>query len=171
MPPILASSCAVATTAAEARYRIDAPIAGRRGARVIALDDGAATIVRRAAQQTWNAARFFTLRVGGTAGASLMADDSPDLALHGTDGNESRLGDELADGDVVVMVATTDGNAAAASAIGRACFARGIMTAGLVLGERGAVGETVTALRPYARVLLVTGDDQDLVEVLTALRA
>jgi hypothetical protein len=170
MQPILASSCARATTAAEARYRIDAPIGPRRGARVVALDDRAATLVRRAAQETWNAARFFTLPADGPA-VSGDAAGSPELALHGTDGTRSLLSDQLVDGDVVVMVATTDGDPAAAEAIGRACARRGIMTAGLALGDRDAVAGTVMALRPHAQVLLVSSDDQDLTEMLTALRA
>jgi len=176
MQPILASSCAQATTAREARYRIDAPIAGRRGARIIALDDHAATIVRRAAQQPWNGARFFRLEVGapGAQGPAALlpdGDGSPDIALHGTDGSSSRLTDELSEADVAIMVATTDGNAEAAEAIGRACARRGIMTAGLALGDRQAVAGTILALRPHAQVLLVSGDQEDLTEVLTALRA
>jgi hypothetical protein len=176
MQPILASSCARATTAQESRYRINTPIPGRRGARVVALDDHAATIVRRAAQQQWNGARFFTLEVGapGAEGAGALlpgGNGVVDIALHGADGTSSRLTDELAEADVAVMVATTDANPEAAEAIGRACARRGIMTAGLALGEREAVGRTILALRPHAQVLLVSADEQDLTEVLTALRA
>ena len=43
---------------------------------------------------------------------------------------------ELEDADVVIMVATTEADAAAATIIGAACTVRGIMTAGLVIGER-----------------------------------
>jgi hypothetical protein len=179
--PILQSSCAVATTAAEARYRIDAPIAGRRGTRVVALDDGAATLVRRLAQEPWNAARFFTLvapapRDGAPAepvfgGGPHDAETASRMALRRTDGTTTRLGDELADADVAVMVATANGSAPAAEAIGRACARRGIMTAGLALGEPREVADTVLALRPHAQVLLVSRDDSDLAEVLGALRA
>jgi len=172
--PILASSCALATTAAEARYRIDAPIAGRRGARVLALDDRATSIVHRAAQQVWNGARFFVLAVPPAAtGVALTpdADGATDLLLSRTNGTSSRLSDELAEADVAVMVATIDGDRAAAEAIGRACSRRGIMTAGLVVGDHKQVEVTVSRLRPHAQVLLVTRDEQDLVEILTALRA
>lgn len=168
MRPILASSCARATTAAEARCRIDRPIAPRRGARVVALDDGAATVVRQAARRSWNAARFFTLAVGVPA---LEGEGYADIALHGTDATSSRLSEELVGADVFVMVATTEADCVAAAAIARAAVASGIMTAGVVLGERADVDRTVAALRPYARVLLVTRDDQDLAEVLVALRA
>ena len=169
--PILLSSCARATTAAEARYRIDAPIEGREGVRVVSLDDGAATLVRRLARQQWNSARFFTLIAAPPGANGNGTAHALDMALHRTDGSTTRLVDELGEADVAVMVATTNGNAPAASAIGRACARRGIMTAGLILGDRGEVGDTVTALRPHTQVLLVSRDEQDVAEVLTALRA
>ena len=66
----------------------------------------------------------------------------------------------------------TDGaSAACASAIGRACFERGIMTAGLVLGVGDKSDDAVAALRPHARVLLPSADESDVAELLTALRA
>lgn len=168
MNPILLNSCARAATASEARYRINAPIAGRRGARVVALDDAAATVLRRVARQDWNGARFFTLRAEGAPEAR---DGDADVALRRTDGTDTRLQAELAEADVTVMVTGPGGHAPAAFAIGHACARRGIMTAGLVLGGRAEVRDAVAALRPHARVLLVTTDDDDVTELLTALRA
>ncbi len=52
-----------------------------------------------------------------------------------TDGESSNLLAELEDADVVIMVATTEADAAAATIIGAACTVRAIMTAGLVIGE------------------------------------
>ena len=144
--PILASSCARAATAKEARYRIDRPIAGR-SARVIALDARAAAVVMRLAEMPWGASRFF-------AHAS-----------------EFRPEEELVDADVAIMIATADADHETASAIARACVERGIMTAGLILGDRLEVGEAVAALRPYARNLMVTEDEDDVAAVLSALRA
>jgi hypothetical protein len=144
--PILASSCAKAATAEEASFRIDRPI-GSRSAVILALDDEAAEIVDRAAQKPWGAARFFHL------------DDDVDLAA------------ELEDADVAVMVATADADEEGAERIARICFERGIMTAGLILGERSEVAAAVSALRPYARNLMVTSDEEDVAAVLTALRA
>jgi hypothetical protein len=166
--PILGSSCARATTAAEMRYRIDRPIRGRRGARIIGLDTGADAIVERISHQQWGHARFFTLAepvavVGDGGSESVMLRDA--------DGAVSNLLAELEDADVVIMVATTESDAAAATIIGAACTVRGIMTAGLVIGERALVGATVAAVRPHARVLMVSGDERDVVDVLTALRA
>ena len=166
--PILGSSCARATTAAEMRYRIDRPIRGRRGARIIGLDTGADAIVERISHQQWGHARFFTL-----AGPVAVVGDggSESVMLRDADGAVSNLLAELEDADVVIMVATTESDAAAATIIGAACTVRGIMNAGLVIGERTLVGGTVAAVRPHARVLMVSGDERDVVDVLTALRA
>jgi hypothetical protein len=165
MIPILQSSCAQATSPAEARYRIDAPVDGRHGARVVALDDGAATLVRKLAREPWNAARFYTLpAAGGPTG--------PDMRLHRTSGSPTVLADELVDGDVVVMIATRDGAASdAVATIGRACAERGIMTAAVAVGDQEQLRATVHALRPYARVLLVSRDESDVADLLSAIRA
>ena len=165
--PILLNSCARAATAAEARYRIDAPIAPTRGTRLLGLDLGAAALMRRVAEQTWAGARFFARAPGAPP-------DGADLALLATDGTTTRLDVELDGADVAVMVATTDDVAGAAAVVGQACARRGIMTAGLVLpadGDGAWPSATVAALRPYAQVLIVTRDDEDLAAILSALRA
>jgi hypothetical protein len=160
--PTLLNSCARAATAAEARFRL--PILERsswRVTRVVALDDAAAAAVRRIAEQPWHGARFFTAEFG----------DGPDVVLNGIGGSPSRLSAELDGADLVVLVAAADDGARAASMIGMACNLRGIMTAGLILDEGPRTDQVVSALRPYARVLMVTGDEHDVAEVLLALRA
>jgi len=162
---LLLSSCARAATAAEAAYRIDAPIAPARAARVVALDGGAVGVARRVAQHPWASARFLVcegIADGGSADG---------LLLRRIDGAPAVLSVELDRADVVVMIATEDGGAACASAIGRACAELGIMTAGLVLGEGFESAAAVAALRPHARVLLPSADESDVTELLTALRA
>lgn len=172
MQQILLNSCARASTAAEARFRIDAPIAPSRATRIVALDEGAESVVRRVATQDWASARFFACRVPEAAAAGNGG--VADVVLRSTvDGTESRLSEELDQADVAVMVATANDGAAAAAAIGDACTLRGIMTAGLVLAD-GLGTDTdaaVAALRPHARVIMVTHDERDVSEVLTALRA
>ena len=163
--PILANSCALAATAAEARFRIDAKPQTPRAASVVALDDGAMVLVRELAGQEWNAARFLGLPDGTPAG------EYADLQLRTVDGDAIRLSDELALADFVMMIATEDGGAAAATTIGDACTLRGIMTAGLVVCTNGGSGPALTALRPNARVLLVTGDERDATELLAAVGA
>jgi hypothetical protein len=163
--PILANSCALAATAAEARFRIDAKPQTPRATSVVALDDGAMVLVRELAGQEWNAARFLGLPDGTPAG------EYADLQLRTVDGDAIRLSDELALADFVMMIATEDGGAAAATTIGDACTLRGIMTAGLVVCTNGGSGPALTALRPNARVLLVTGDERDATELLAAVGA
>jgi hypothetical protein len=144
--PILGNACAQAATAAEARFRIDTEIGGRI-ALIVALDDAAAGIVDRVAERPWGAARFFR---------------SP---------AEVRLGEELEDADVAIIVGTAAADGEAAARIAHACSERGIMCAGLILGEQAEVAAATSALRPYARNLLITEDEDDVAAVLTALRA
>jgi hypothetical protein len=159
------SSCARAATAAEARFRIDAPVESRR-ARVVALDEPAAEVLRSVAGLEWASARFFVCDTVGMAG-DVTADD---VLLRGIDGSPAVLSRELEGAHVVVMVATQDSGADCAYAIGKACWERAVMTAGLVLGDGSMTLAAVAALRPHARVLLPTADESDLVELLTALR-
>lgn len=161
----LLSSCARAASAAEARYRIDRPIAPSRAGRIVALDEGAAEVVARTARLEWANARFYVCEPG-------TGDDS--VLLRGVDGGPATLADELASASVVVMIATSDAGAGCAYALGKACWERGIQTAGLVLGD-GTLGGTaaaaaVAALRPHARVLLPSATEVDVVDLLTALR-
>jgi hypothetical protein len=162
----LLSSCARAASAQEARFRIDRPIAPSRAGRIVALDERAAEVLARTAALEWANARFY---VCGSVSA-----DGDDVELRSIDGGPATLADELASASVVVMVATTDAGADCAYALGKACWLRGIQTAGLVLGD-GTHGGTaaaaaVAALRPHARVLLPSADETDVVDILTALR-
>ena len=165
-PTDLPSSCARAASAEESRFRIDRPVTPSRAGRVVALDAGAAAVVARAAQLPWAHARFYVCESTGT--------DLDQLVLRGVDGGPATLADELASASVVVMVATSDSGADAAQALGRACWERGVQTAGLVLGDGAHTGTVasaaVAALRPHARVLLPTATEDDVVDVLTALR-
>lgn len=156
--PTLLSSCARAATAAEARYRIDGAPRSPRSIRVVALDPGAAEVVHSLDGQPWRGTRFLTYHgdAGGVA----------DIVLSTPAGSSVRLSDELLDADFLMMLATADGGAPAALVVGVACALRGVMTAGVVLGDSEAA---VSALRPHARVLLVTRDPQDVVALLSAV--
>jgi hypothetical protein len=160
------SSCARAATAEEAAYRIDRPIAPSRAGRIVALDERAAGIVAEVGRMEWANARFYV--------CDSVAEDGETAHLRGIDGGPATLADELASASVVVMVATSDTGAACAYALGKACWERGIQTAGLVVGDgthQGtAAAAAVAALRPHARVLLPDADELDVVDILTALR-
>jgi hypothetical protein len=157
------SECARAASAGESRFRINVPIAPARAARVIALDERAASVTRRLAARSWANARFYTSVSAGGAG-------SDEVLLHGLDGSPAPLGDVLTGTYVVVVLATEDGGEASAAAIGRVCGMSGITTAGVVLGDGFEADDAVAALRPYARVLLLSADESDVFELLTALR-
>jgi hypothetical protein len=158
MRPVLLNSCARAATAAEARFRIDVPIAPSRATRIVALDEDAAQVVRHVGEAEWNTARFYTTDLQG-------------LRLTTMEGTEVPLAEELEGLDATVMVAATDYGAEAAATIGAACTVRGIMTAGLVLAAAHDIGTALSALRPHARVLMVPADEEDLTELLRAIRA
>lgn len=177
--PTLLDSCARAATAAEAAFRINAPQPAPRDSRIIALDPGASEVIRRVAAQSGNGAHtgshFLTYRPDESAATVEDAAGSggvPDVVLYTADGEARvRFSEEMPGADMVFMVATADDGADAAAAIGEACWARGIMTGGVVFGDEANVRRAVSALRPHAQVLLVTQDEDDVSAVLTALRA
>jgi hypothetical protein len=156
--PVGPSACVNAATAKEAAFRIDYPLSAARNTRVIALDEGAAEVVRLAADYAWEQARFF-----------LTAAEGDELIA--LDGQRSRLVDEIAESNIVVMISTDGSNPQAAATIGAACRERGIMTAGLVVTPGQITTDALLALRPYARILLVPAEPDDLIEILRATRA
>jgi hypothetical protein len=135
----------------------------------VALDEGATSVISLVTGLPWSGARFFSYSAAKQPGDGNGR--AGDIVLHSADGSTSRLSDELADADVMVMIATADDGALAASAIGQACTQRGITTAGLIFGDGGDVRAAVSALRPHARVLMASQDEHDVSDMLTALRA
>lgn len=165
--PAISSNSARATASGESRYRISYPLAPTRGARVIALDTGAEVIVRKVAGMSWTSAHFFTAEV---ASRKMDFDGGPvEMNLRNLDGGIAPLKDELAEVDVVVMVATEDSGFESAATIAAACTVRGIMTAGIIEGTTAM--STVSVLRQYARMLVISADENDLEALLTAIRA
>jgi hypothetical protein len=152
------SGCARAATTEEAAFRIDYPLAAARNTRVVALDDRAAEIVRAAAVLPWGEARFYTVTEVG-------------LTLVEVDGAEAPLTAVLEHSNTVIMVSVTGEGGDAVAMIGSECLARGVMTAGLVVTPGAVTSDALHHLRPYARILLVPAEPDDLVELLTATRA
>lgn len=168
--PTLLNSCAMAATAAEAAFRISYPFPPR-DSRILAVDAGAAAVVCRVAQRDWAGAAHFLASDQPEPEVSTGSGSTADPTLHSCDGSRATLSDELTGADIAVMVASSAG-ARAAAAIGRACAERRIMTAGFVLADTtGHVNDAVLALRPYAMVLVVSRNADDLLDLLTALRA
>jgi hypothetical protein len=167
--PTLLNSCAKAATAVETRYRIDrSDFWAPRASRIIALDEQAAGIVRRLAAHRWSGGHFLSFEAVVSVNGS--GDRPDDATLRAPGGPAVLLSDELAGADIVVMIATTQAAADAASVIGDACAARGIMSAGLVIPGGDTADAAVSALRPNAMVLVILNDERDVPEILTALR-
>ena len=104
------SESARMSSAAEARFRIDAPNSKPRTTKVIALDQPSERVVKDLAQRRWNNATFFTASAfAGTPRGSerfSMQGWLSDLA-----GRTKDLIDEVNSADLVVMVATAGENA------------------------------------------------------------
>ena len=132
------------------------------------MDEQAAELARRLATsaERWRGGHFLVFEGVAPAGG--------EARLRTTDGAQALLSEELADADVVVMLAGPTGghgaSAEAAAVIGDACAARSIMSAGLVVPGHGSVDEVVAALRPNAMVLVILQNGDDVAEILSALR-
>jgi hypothetical protein len=156
--PALMSSCARAATAKEAAFRIDYPLAPARATRVVGFDAPAIEVMKSVAGHEWSQAQFYSATDPGHHVVTLAGESRP-------------LADALEGVDSVVMVAATGEGAEAVATIGAACQVRGIMTAGLVLTPGRLASDALMALRPYARILLVPAEEDDLLELLRAVRA
>lgn len=168
--PTLLSSCARAATREEAAFRVQYPNSKTRATRIVALDEEAAGIMRRVAEAPWQGAHFLTyLRKETAPGFDSLPTDA---VVKTPDGAETRLSTELADADVIVMIATEGSGEEAAAVTANAGHARNIMVAGLVVTKGpGAAGAAVKALRPAASVLVIASGEEYVPEMLTALRA
>jgi hypothetical protein len=172
-PPSSVSESARMSSAAELRFRINAPNSMPRRVKVIALDPPSEMVVKHLAQLRWNNASFFTasaFAVSPPAGGFSMQGWLSDLA-----GRSKDLIDEVSGADLVVMVATAGENAQAAALIGEACSLKRVNTTGLILGGASATDEmlarTLAQLRPWALMLVIANGEDYIEDMLTALRA
>jgi hypothetical protein len=167
------SESARMSSAAEARFRIDAPNSKPRHVKVIALDAASEAVVKHLAEHRWNNASFFTAPTfaGAPAGRGFsMRGWLSDLA-----GRTKDLIDELDSADLVVMVATAGENAEAAALIGEACSVKRVNTTGFILGGAHAtdqmLSKTLSHLRPWSLMLVIATREDYIEDMLTALRA
>jgi hypothetical protein len=168
------SESARMASAAEARFRVDAPNSKPRAIKIIALDRPSDNVVKRLAQATWNRASFFTASAFAGAprasGSFSMTGWLSDVA-----GRTKDLMDEVSTADLVVMVATAGENASAAAIIGEACSAKRVNTTGLIVGGANAsddaLAKTLAQLRPWSLMLVIANADDYIEDMLTALRA
>ena len=168
--PTLLSGCARAASAEEAAFRIQYPNSTQRTSRIFALDAAAAEAMYAITEDPWNNAHFLTVPTAGITANTQAAD----LPLCHPDGTAASLDTELANADVVVLLATTGASEGAAEVIARECFSRNIMCAGLALGtgqDQPGIDRVVNSMRRFARVLVVANDVDYIPAMLTALRA
>ena len=164
--PTLLHSCAHAATAREARYRINRTTFATRSVRVVALDEGALDLLT--ATPLMQRSRV-PLLIARPNQVSERGAETPVSTLEGV---PVALSHELADVDFVLLVATGSTDAAVAVSIGEAAIVRGITVAGVVVIDPASTTfDVVSALRPYARVLLVSQDPGDVDEILASIGA
>lgn len=146
------SESARMSSAAEARFRVQAPNSLPRRVKVIALDSVAEPLVRQLSLGSWQHATFH-------AAANFMRN----------------LNDEVASADLVVMVAGPGGSAEAVRTIGRACSDRRVSTTALIVGANTASDEslsrTLAQVRPWSLMVVIANTDDYISDMLTALRA
>ena len=155
------------SSAAEARFRVQAPNSKPRTIKVIALDPPSESVIRRLALRSWAHASFFTAAgpLHETAGDWLR-----DLA-----GGSRDLLAEVATADLVVMVATPGGNAERATLVGEACSHSRVMTTALIAhadaSSDDALAKTLAQLRPWSLMTVIGNVDDYIEDMLIALRA
>ena len=170
----MVSESARATTATEARYRVDYPNSQPRSIKVIALDAVSAGLVKRVAQAPWTRASFFTSSIDGATRQDdqvwSMQNWLADLA-----GRTKDMVDEIDTADLVVMVAAAGGRPHSASMIGEACSLKNVMTTALIVDAQAtspeALSDTLACLRPHASMLVVADGEEYIEAMLSALRA
>jgi hypothetical protein len=168
------SESARMSSAAEARFRINAPNSRPRAVKVIALDTRSERIVKDLAQSQWQHASFLT--ASAFSGAPRQGERfSVGGWLNDLAGRTKDLVDEVNTADLVVMVATAGENAAAAALINEACSIKHVMTTALILGSAASSDDTMSKmlaqLRPHAMMLVIASADEYIKDMLTALRA
>jgi hypothetical protein len=168
------SESARASSAAESRFRIDAPNARPRAVKVVALDRPSVALVERLAGERWNGASFLT---ASAFSAVPQADGgfSMQAWLSDLTGRTRHLLDEIAGADQVVMIAAAGESVPAAAIIGEACSLKRVSTTALVIGgataSDQAVARTLAQLRPWALMLVVASSEAYIADMLRALHA
>ena len=149
----MTSESARMSTAAEARFRVQAPNSIPRATTVIALDAAGDAVVKRLACSEWARATFLT-------------SDARSGAQPGRD---------IAAADLVVLVAGPGGLAEAAADVGRTCSDHHVMTTGLIVGagtaSESALSKTLAQVRPWSLMVVIANDAAYIDDMLRALRA
>jgi hypothetical protein len=170
------SESARMSSAAEARFRVQAPSSTPRAIKVVALDAVSEAIVRRLAWGSWEHATFFTAATGNEPGDP--RDPSPGSSvgvLRDLAGQVRSVTAEVDAADLVILIAGPGGHAQAASPIGLACSLRRVMTTGFLVAiasaSESALSKTLAQLRPWSLMVVIASSDDYIDDMMTALRA
>jgi hypothetical protein len=163
-------------SAAEARFRVQAPNSTPRAIKMIALDAAGEAVVRRLAGAGWKHATFFTAASRGEPdGRGDLSPAAADDALSDLAGHTRSVANEVDHADLVVLVAAPGGQAQAASLIGQACSLRRVMTTAFIVGvasaSEKALSKTLAQVRPWSLMVVIADNDDYIDDMMTALRA
>jgi hypothetical protein len=154
------------SSAAETRFRVQAPNSTPREIAVIALDAVSEAVVRRIAGAGWKHATFFTAASRG---------EIDDESIGDLTGQITRVTDAIDTADLVILIAGPGGHARAASMVGQACSLRRVMTTACIVGvtsaSEEALSKTLAQLRPWSLMVVVAKSDDYIDDMMTALRA
>jgi len=138
------------SSAAEARFRIQAPPPTARAVMVIPLDSGSERLVATLSERTWSGVTFLS--------ASAAADVLTDVAA----------------ADLVVMVASAGADANAAASIGQVCSRRRIPTATCVIrgvsASETSLSSTLAQVRPWSLMVVIASDHDYVEDLLRSFR-
>jgi hypothetical protein len=158
------------STAAELRFRLQAPNSKGRSTAVIALDAASESFVRRLSEDQWNHATFLKAPIADTPGDP----HTDDGWMTTIDDRQTRVRDEVGAADQVIMVASAGGHAEAAGLVGRACSFKRVTTTALIVGTAGAsdadVSKTLAQLRPWSLMVVISDSEDYVTDMMTALR-
>jgi hypothetical protein len=168
------SESAQATSAFEARYRINDPNSRPRAVKVMALDGPSEALVKRLAHDQWDSASFFIISAS-TAVPRADTRISKGNWLTDVAGRAKDVVDEIGTADLVVMIATAGENVLGASVIGEVCSLKRVTATAFVLAgpstPHEALSRTLAQLRPWALMLIIASADDYVADMLRALRA
>ena len=164
------SESARMTTAAQLRFRVQAPNSKPRVTAVIAIDPPGEHLVFGLTERGWHEATFFRALAADPPG-----DPQPDDGWLITFADERvRLRDAVNAADQVIMVASAGGHAETAAVIGRACSLKRVTTTSLIVGAAGAsdadISKTLAQLRPWSLMVVIANSDDYVADMMAALR-
>ena len=160
------------SSAAEARFRVQAPNSTPRAIKVIAMDAPSDDVIKGlAGRRSWHHATFFT----ASRSSVRSSGDVRSAWLTDLEGRTADLNAEVGRADLVVLVASPGGHAERASLIGEACSRGRVMTTALVVSAASAseedLAKTLAQLRPWSLMVVIANASDYVEDMLTALRA